>query len=101
MEIDTGCHLAVALPRNCEVFFTDHRTTFDLAGAGSKNSPAYNALIEKVGDIDVNYNTLAVMTLSNESKYGLIGIELLKSLGTEIFGEPDDKKMRLKGTHID
>lgn len=101
MEIDTGSPFALILPKNCEVFFSEYVTDFDLSGAGSKNSPAYSAIIETVGDIDVDYDTLAIMSLSSKRRYGLIGIELLKKLEAEISDKPENKKLRLKNTYID
>ena len=47
----------------------------------------------------MDYNTMAVMTLT-DSDYGLLGIELLKYLKTDIYDDPKSKKLRLEATHI-
>lgn len=100
MEIDTGNPVALAMPMFCDEFFTNHVTTISLGGAGSANSPAYEATIKSLGDMDVDYETLAIMTLDNSSNYGLIGIELLNRLDAQIFDDPDDKKLSLEDTYL-
>lgn len=99
MEVDTGNPIALALPRSFEHFFSNQRTVIDMQGAGSKRSPAYSARIIGVGGIEMDYNTMAVMTLT-DSDYGLLGIELLKYLKTDIYDDPKSKKLRLEATHI-
>ena len=100
MEVDTGCPYALALPESCERFFSKRQGTLDLGGAGSAQSPVYSADINEVGDIILTYNTFAVITLEKSYSYGLMGIELLKHLKTEISGKPDSKKLRLEKTHL-
>ena len=100
MEIDTGCPFALALPESCEDFFTAREGMIDLGGAGSTQSPVYRADINQVGEIQLSYNTIAVITLEKSYSYGLIGIELLKHLKTKIFGTPRSKKLRLEKTQI-
>lgn len=100
MEIDTGNPVALAMPTYYESFFTEHVTTVNLGGAGSANSPAYEAIIKRLGDMDLDYDTLAIMTLDNSTNYGLIGIELLKLFEAEIFSNPDNKKLSLEDTYM-
>jgi len=71
-----------------------------MSGAGSAQSPAYAAKITSIGDIQIEYDTMAVMTLTDTSQYGLLGIELLKYLKTEIYDDPDNKKLRLEKSHL-
>ena len=99
MEVDTGNPIALALPRHCEHFFTDKMGTVNMSGAGSMQSPAYNARVTAIDSIQMDYETMAVMTLT-DSDYGLLGIELLKHMKTEIYDDPDSKKLRLEATHI-
>ena len=99
MEVDTGNPIALALPRSCEHFLTNQLSTIDLRGAGTSNSPAYEANITAIEGMEISYETMAVMTLSHD-EYGLIGVELLKYLETKIHGEPDSKKLRLTNTHL-
>jgi len=100
MEVDTGCPYALALPDSCENFFSRKQGTLDLGGAGSAQSPVYSADINQVGNIQLDYNTFAVITLEKSYSYGLLGIELLKHLQTKISGEPNSKKLRLEKTHL-
>lgn len=100
MEVDTGCPFALALPESCENFFTGELGKIDVGGAGSAQSPVYEANIVQVGDIQLSYDTMAVITLKKGHPYGLVGIELLKYLKTEIFGDPGSKKLRLEKTHL-
>lgn len=100
MEVDTGCPFALALPESCENFFSGELGTLDVGGAGSAQSPVYKANINQVGDIHLSYDTIAVITLKKGHSYGLIGIELLKHLKTEIFGDPESKKLRLEKTQL-
>jgi hypothetical protein len=100
MEIDTGNPVALAMPIYCEEFFTEYVTTVHLGGAGSANSPAYAATIKRLGDMTLDYEALAIMTLDNSSDYGLIGIELLKFFEAEIFDSPSSKKLRLEDTYL-
>ena len=99
LEVDTGNPIALALPRYCEQFFTQQVTTVDLGGAGSTNSPAYEAKIKDIDGIGIDYDTMAVMTLE-DSNYGLLGVELLKYMKTEVFDDPSNKKLRLEATHL-
>lgn len=99
MEVDTGNPIALALPRYCANFFKNQITTVSLQGAGSANSPAYAAKIIKIGNMQIDYDTMAVMTLT-DSQYGLLGIELLKHMKAEIYDNPQNKKLRLENTHL-
>lgn len=98
-EIDTGCPFALCLPRHGQQWFTEYITSYDVQGAGTTNSPAYRASIKSIGGMDVGYETMAIMTLE-DSDYGLIGIELLNYLRTEIHNDPNDKKLTLEKTHL-
>lgn len=100
MEIDTGNPIALALPRSWSNFFTRRVATVDLSGAGSAQSPAYDAKITRIGDMKIDYDTMAVMTLTDSTQYGLLGIDLLKKMKAEIYDDPQDKKLRLEDAYI-
>lgn len=100
MEIDTGNPIALAMPRSWSHFFTRQLGTVDLGGAGSAQSPAFDAKIKKIGNIDVNFPTMAVMTLTDSQTYGLIGMEFLKYMRTEIYDKPSDKRLKIENTHL-
>lgn len=99
MEVDTGSPIAVALPQSYAAYFSDQLTTVDLGGAGTRSSPAYDATVTRVGSIDLEYQTMAVMTLTN-SNYGLLGIELLKYMDTEIYDKPNRKTLRIEDEYL-
>lgn len=100
LEVDTGCPVALALPKLYHQFFTEYQGDINLGGAGSKNSPTFNANIRDVGGVQVDFDTMAVMTLDNQSSYGLLGINFLKFAKTEIFDSPGQKTLKLTDTHF-
>ena len=99
-EIDTGNPDALALPRYCSASFKHRIGREHRGGAGTGLSDIYSVKITRLGGESVSHPTSAIMCLGDNCGYGLIGIDLLRYMLTEIRGDPDDKEMEMKFEHI-
>ena len=100
MEVDTGSPAAIVLPRFCSQFFNEYQGPIKMAGAASGTCPTYNANILSVDSLSMDFETMAIMGLDNSYDYGLLGIDFLKRVYTEIEGPPNGKTMNLEDTHL-
>lgn len=99
-EIDTGSPDALALPSYCSASFRHRIGRERRGGAGTGLSDIYSVKITKIGGISVSHPTSAIMSLSNNYKYGLIGVDLLRYMLTEIRGNPKNKEMEIEFEHL-
>lgn len=100
LEIDTGNPDAISLPRTHAYKFNEYVGDVARSGAGTGQSECYSVKIQRLGTMELDFETIAVMTLSNRSDYGLIGIDLLKMMSVEIYDEPEEKKMTLSADYL-
>lgn len=93
-DIDTGNPDALALPTDYKSYLTKHLGTKSRGGAGIGQSDIYAAEIQGIGDLDISHVTSVYFSLPSSMPRGLIGMDLLKFMVSEIYGGPD-------GTMID
>ena len=99
-EVDTGSPDALALPDYCCASFNNRIGREPRGGAGTGLSDIYSVKITEIGGESVSHYTSAIMSLDNSYNYGLIGIDLLRYMFTEIQGSPNNKKMEMKFKHL-
>lgn len=100
MEVDTGSPFAILLPNYCSQFFNNYQGDVNVGGAGSGQSPLFEANLKSVGQLNMNFQTYAVMGLDKSYDYGLLGINFLKYVKTEIYGPESNKEIMLEDTHL-
>jgi len=99
-DIDTGNPDAIALPQDYEGRLTRHLGTEARSGAGIGESDIYAAEITGIGQIKTAHTTSVYFSLPRSMPTGLIGMDLLKYMISEIYDGPDNTKMDLKPTHL-
>lgn len=99
LEVDTGCPVELILPKYFDGRFTDFQGYLNMGGAGSGKSATYSVDIKQFGGMSLDFETMAVMTLDNNYRYGLVGMDFLKFFKTEINDQPSQKQLKLEHSH--
>lgn len=98
--VDTGNPDAIAVPKNYAENLIRFIGEENRGGAGAKNSQKYGIVITKMGDIELEHTTACICSLRNRHSPGLIGIDLLKYMSAELYGQPNEKFLDLLPNHF-